>query len=149
MILCVMKNRLSTLCNQCACCLLLVVVFGACLLSTGILCIESDGTASIETSVLGQCHLVASEHQTEEADDKENAHDHDHCVDCSDISLSQQVLTKGQSDTEDSMSPIRVTASLGALEIVRDTKPIVMAIRRPYAIPNQHHKHLQTIIFLI
>lgn len=74
---------------------------------------------------------------------------HDECIDCTDVSLSQTFSTKLQSDMDYTMVPDAFIVASNSYEVPVYTEPIQSSLPVHNFDPNQLHKHLQTIIFLI
>ena len=120
-------------------------------ISNSILCIESDGTSSIENAPLGSCLAteVANQDLSSATETDHTNDDHEDCIDCTDVSLSQTLSTKLQSELDISIVPDLVIANDSSYEIPVYTEPIVSFVPTQTYLPNQLHKHLQTIILII
>ena len=120
-------------------------------ISNSILCIESDGSSSIENAPLGSCLATeASNIELTASVDREHKNDaHDDCIDCTDVSLSQTLSTKLQSEFDYSIVPDILVANDTSYEVSIYTEPIVSIIPAQAYLPNQLHEHLQTIVLII
>ena len=131
-----------------------IILLGAILasipLNSQILCIESNGTSSIETAPLGVCSSTElSLNNVDLKTNQNNAADHEECIDCTDLSLSPTKSVKLQNDYNYSTIPDTFLIASTSFEIPVFTEPIVSFTPNLEPAPNQLHKHLQTIIFLI
>lgn len=119
-------------------------------LSTSILCIEADGTSSIENVPLGMCEASAHSNQDSTTSKSDSFSDeHQDCIDCTDVSLSQTLSTKVQNELDHSITPDILIAKGTSFEVPIYTEPIVSFIPFQDYTPNQLHKHLQTIVLII
>ena len=125
--------------------LLLIGIFMNLPIGNNILCIEPDGTSSVESAPLGNCQVsnlsINSTSQT--------ASDHEECIECTDISLTQTLSTKLQSETDYTAIPDTFFIASTSFEIPVYTEPIESIAPNLNFVSNQLHKHLQTIILLI
>jgi len=120
-------------------------------ISNSILCIESDGTSSIENAPLGSCLAteVGIQDLSSDIEVNHSDNDHDDCIDCTDVSLSQTLSAKLQNELNVSIAPDIVIANDSSYEIPVYTEPIVSFVPTQTYLPNQLHKRLQTIVLLI
>lgn len=120
-------------------------------IGSSILCIESDGTSSIENAPLGSCLAteVATQDLSSSLEINYPDNVHEDCIDCTDVSLSQTLSAKHQNELNVSIVPDIVISNDLSYEIPVYTEPIVSFVPTQTYLPNQLHKHLQTIILLI
>lgn len=130
---------------------LLITVFATIPFSSNILCIETDGASSFENAPLGNCQASLYSNHDASASIENNSEEgtHDECIDCTDVSLSQTLSTKLQSDMDYTMVPDAFIVASTSYEVPVYTEPIKSVAPNLAFVPNQLHKHLQTIIFLI
>ena len=130
---------------------LLAAIFISLPLGNSILCIESDGTSSIENVPLGSCVAteVATQDLSSAVEVNHSDNEQEDCIDCTDVSLSQTLSTKLQSEFDYSIVPDILVADDMSYEVPIYTEPIVSFISTQANLPNQLHKHLQTIVLII
>lgn len=130
---------------------LLLAILTSFSLNSNVLCIETDGTAAIENAPLGSCLATEAINQNNSIsyEPSHSNEDHEDCIDCTDISLSQTVSAKFQSELNFSITPDIVVANDISYEVPVYTEPILSLLPEQTYFDNQLHKHLQTIILLI
>jgi len=117
--------------------------------SSNVLCIEADGSSSIETVHFSACQAAElSSVQGDIKSSRPTSHDHDHCMDCTDLSLSQQLSAKLQNQAETVMPYTLFMASV-SFEGPVYTEPIASFLPPQNGLPSPLKRHLQTVIFLI
>ncbi|MAV58630.1 MAG: hypothetical protein CMG07_01600 [Candidatus Marinimicrobia bacterium] len=114
------------------------------------LCIESNGDMSFENATFKSCKISdLSVTSVSSEVDQHHASEHEVCVDCTDVSISQTFSTKSNSETERTVGIDNITAPSLSSNIYVDTKPIEIISDPPGLAYNQLHKYFKSIILII